>query len=135
MIKIKINKKYLFYIKLFKSKLFIKKNLLPMFKKIPKLKKINLFYYLKNIPGINNSIAYFLLTKNGISPLYTFKNKITYLSKINTNFENLIKNNNIILYNNVKKKKKKFINNKINIKSYKGIRHKIFLPVRGQRTS
>ena len=133
--KIKINKKHIKKIKLFKSNLFLKKDLIEDLKNIYSYKQITLLNNLMKISGINNSIALNFLSITGIAPKNSVSNLKKKLTLISKNFEKHLENSSLELNQNVFRKRRVNVLKKINSMCLAGIRHKNNLPVRGQRTS
>lgn len=97
--------------------------------KIPEEKSV--LFALTYIYGINKSTSYLICKKLGFS----INLKINLLSNEQLNL--LVKTTellNLILGSNLKKLKQLHFKNLVSIKSYKGLRKKQGLPVRGQRT-
>lgn len=97
--------------------------------KIPEEKSV--LFALTYIYGINKSTSYLICKKLGFSINF----KINLLSNEQLNI--LVKTTellNLILGSNLKKLKQLHFKKLVSIKSYKGLRKKQGLPVRGQRT-
>lgn len=87
-------------------------------------------YALIELYGINTYQSTKLCKKLGINPT-------TNINKLNKNQLNKLisyLNKNIEIEQLLIKKKKNIVKNLLEIKSYRGIRHTLGLPVRGQRT-
>lgn len=93
--------------------------------------KKSIFFAMTQIFGIGKSQAFFICKKLGFS-----KNlKVKSLSKEQTQkLVSFIENSNLVLVGDLKKFKLLKLKKLLSIKSYKGLRLKQGLPVRGQRT-
>lgn len=92
----------------------------------------NLINSFNNIYGINKSLLKILIKSIGLkieTKTITLSNY--HIQKIKNFFENPKSKYYII---NIYLNKKTFIKELIQLKNYRGIRHKLHLPVRGQRT-
>lgn len=90
----------------------------------------HIYIYLKSIYGLNTHNSFFICNYLGLNP----KSKTSTLTKIElTSIEYYIEQNYITKLN-LKQEIQLNIKNLIKLKCYKGKRHSLGLPVRGQRT-
>lgn len=92
-----------------------------------KNKKNSVYSSLKIIYGVNFSVMKKILAINGLNVNYK-------IGDLDINFLSKIKNQLIFFYDLEKNKIIKNVNKLKKIKNYKGMRHILKLPVRGQRT-
>lgn len=132
--KIKINKKYLNVINNLKTSQLTVKDLDKELEKINLHIPIILSKKLTVIKGINNNTSLFLILNQGFTNYTLNKYIIKYKQMFITNLQKNIINNKFIIGNLVKKQRLLNILKLKKNSSYRGLRHHLNLPVRGQRT-
>ena len=97
--------------------------------KLPEKKSIR--FSLKNVFGIGNKQATLICQKLG----FLSNLKVNSLSEDQTNqIIKIVESSNLVLANDLKKIKLLVLKRLVEIKSYRGLRRKKGLPIRGQRT-
>lgn len=90
----------------------------------------HIYIYLKSIYGINTNTSFFICDYLGLNP----KSKTSTLTQIELNKISYYIEQNYITKLNLKQQIKSNIRDLMKLKCYRGKRHSLGLPVRGQRT-
>lgn len=90
----------------------------------------NIYVFLQSYYGINAKSSLFICSNLGFNP----KSKVSKLNEIELTKIQYFLEQNFMLNNDLKQEVKNNILTLIKVKSYKGKRHHLGLPVRGQRT-